>query len=111
MKLVTRSARLLSAMVAWGVLAGPALAAEEDAYVLILNGYDPYLPANLKMDSGMRANLANETARHIVLYSESLDAGRVTVESRDAELVALFTKKYSAQRIDVVVTVTKPAFA
>jgi signal transduction histidine kinase len=109
MKFVTRPARLLSALVALGILVGPALAAKEDAYVLILNGYDPYLPANLMMDSGMRANLANETARRIVLYSESLDAGRVTVESRDTELVALFTKKYSAQRIDVVVTVTKPA--
>jgi signal transduction histidine kinase len=87
----------------------PAWAAEEEAHVLILNGYDPYLPANLMMDSGMRANLANETARRIVLYSESLYAGRIAVESRDAELVALFTKKYGAQRIDVVVTVTKPA--
>jgi signal transduction histidine kinase len=94
---------------AWCMAALPVHAAEEEAHVLILNGYDPYLPANLMMDSGMRANLANETARRIVLYSESLDAGRVAVESRDAELVALFTKKYSAQRIDVVVTVTKPA--
>ncbi|MET0165322.1 MAG: ATP-binding protein [Vicinamibacterales bacterium] len=97
--------------IAWFCIcvAMPAWAAEEEAHVLILNGYDPYLPANLMMDSGMRANLANETARRIVLYSESLDAGRVAVESRDAELVALFTKKYGAQRMDVVVTVTKPA--
>ena len=87
----------------------PAWAAEEEAHVLILNGYDPYLPANLMMDSGMRANLANETTRRIVLHSESLDAGRSAVESRDAELVALFTKKFGARRIDVVVTVTKPA--
>ena len=54
-------------------------------------------------------DLANETSRRIVLYSESLDAGRFAVESREAELVALFTKKYSARRIDVVVAVTKPA--
>jgi signal transduction histidine kinase len=97
--------------IAWFFIcvAMPAWAAEEEAHVLILNGYDPYLPANLMMDSGMRANLANETARRIVLHSESLDAGRVAVESRDAELVALFAQKYGAQRIDVVVTVTKPA--
>ena len=64
-------------MVVLGSVVVPALAAEEEAHVLILNGYDPYLPANLMMDSGMRASLANETARRIVLYSESLDAGRV----------------------------------
>ena len=109
--LLTGTAAVAVRAIAWFCIcvATPAWAAEEEAHVLILNGYDPYLPANLMMDSGMRANLANETARHIVLYSESLDAGRVAVESRDAELVALFTKKYSAQRIDVVVTVTKPA--
>jgi signal transduction histidine kinase len=104
-----RVARTLALLGAWFMTALPVHAAEEEAHVLILNGYDPYLPANLMMDSGMRANLANETARRIVLYSESLDAGRGAVESRDAELVALFTKKYGAQRIDVVVTVTKPA--
>ena len=109
MKLLRHPACLLSAMVVLGSVVVPALAAEEEAHVLILNGYDPYLPANLMMDSGMRANLANESARRIVLYSESLDAGRVAVESREAELVALFTKKYGARRIDVVVAVTKPA--
>ena len=109
--LLTGTAFVAMRAFAWFCIcvATPAWAAEEEAHVLILNGYDPYLPANLMMDSGMRANLANETARRIVLYSESLDAGRVAVESRDAELVALFTKKYGAQRIDVVVTVTKPA--
>ena len=73
MKLLRRPACLLSAMVVLGIVVVPALAAEEEAHVLILNGFDPYLPANLMMDSAMRANLANETARRIVLYSESLD--------------------------------------
>ena len=76
--------------------------------MLILNGLDPYLPAYLETDSAMRANLANETARRIVLYSEPLDY-RFTVEPWEAELVAWLTKKYSARHIDVVVTVTKPA--
>jgi len=109
--LVTGTAAIAMRAIAWFCIcvATPAWPAEEEAHVLILNGYDPYLPANLMMDSGMRANLANETARRIVLHSESLDAGRITVESREAELVTLFTKKYGAQRIDVVVTVTKPA--
>ena len=87
----------------------PAYAAEEEARVLILNGSDPYLPAYLAIDSAMRASLANETARRIVLFSESLDAQRFPVEALEPEYLALLTKKYSALRIDVVVTVTQPA--
>ena len=79
------------------------------ACVLILNGSDPYLPAYLAIDSAMRASLANETARRIVLFSESLDAQRFPVEALEPEYLALLTKKYSALRIDVVVTVTQPA--
>ena len=93
-----------------GIIVVPALAAEEEAHVVILNGLDPYLPAYLVTDSAMRANLANETARRIVLYSEPLDY-RFPVESWEAELVALLTKKYSARHVDVVVAVTKPALA
>ena len=39
--------------------------------------------------SHMRASLANETTRRIVLYSEPLDAQRFAVESLEPELVAL----------------------
>src|SRR5678815_713351 len=87
----------------------PALAAEEEARVLILNGFDPYLPANLAIDTAMRATLSNEPARRIVLFSESLDAQRFPVEALEAEYLALLTKKYSALRIDVVVAVTQAA--
>ncbi len=87
----------------------PARAAEEEARVLILNGTDPYLPAYLLIDGAMRASLAKETARHIVLFSEPLDAQRFAVEKTEPEFTALFAKKYSALHIDVVVTVTRPA--
>jgi signal transduction histidine kinase len=87
----------------------PAPAAEEEARVLILNGFDPYLPANLAIDTAMRATLSNEPARRIVLFSESLDAQRFPVEALEAEYLALLTKKYSALRIDVVVAVTQAA--
>ena len=56
--------------------ASPALAAEEPARVLILNALDPYLPAYLAIDGAMRANLASETGRRIVLFSEPPDAQR-----------------------------------
>jgi signal transduction histidine kinase len=87
-----------------------ASAAEHPARVLILNALDPYLPAYLAIDGAMRANLASETGRRIVLFSEPLDAQRFAVEPLEPELLALLTKKYRALPIDVVVTVTKPAF-
>jgi signal transduction histidine kinase len=92
------------------MLALPARAADEAARVLILNGLDPYLPAYLAIDGAMRASLADETARRIVLYSEPLDTQRFAIEHMEPEEVALLTKKYSALPIDVVVTVTRPAF-
>ena len=88
----------------------PARAAEEAARVLVLNGLDPYLPAYLEIDGAMRASLADETARRIVLYSEPLDTQRFAIEHLEPEEVGLLAKKYGALPIDVVVTVTRPAF-
>lgn len=105
------AARMLGGPIAALCLAaGPACAAEQPARVLILNALDPYLPAFLAIDSAMRASLAKETERRIVLFSEPLDAQRFAVEPLEPELLALLTKKYKALPIDVVVTVTKPAF-
>ncbi len=92
------------------VIAVPVHAAEEEARVLILNALDPYLPAYQAIDSAMRAGLAAESTRRIVLYSEQLDAQRFAAEPLEPEVLALLTKKYRTLRIDVVVTVTKPAF-
>ncbi len=92
------------------VIAGPVHAAGEEARVLILNALDPYLPAYQAIDSAMRAGLAAEGTRRIVLYSEQLDAQRFAAEPLEPEVLALLTKKYRTLRFDVVVTVTKPAF-
>jgi signal transduction histidine kinase len=89
----------------------PVLAAGDEARVLILNGADPYLPAYLAVDAAMRASLADETARRIVFFSETLDAQRFSVEALEPEYVALLTKKYAALRFDVVVVVTPTALA
>ncbi len=93
------------------MVASPAFGAEEEARVLILNGLDPYLPAYMAIDSAMRANLAKETNKRIVLYSEPLDAQRFSGESLEPEVLALLTKKYKSVKIDVVVTVLQPALA
>ena len=110
MEWIRYAAYALGAIVVLCIAAVPADAAEEEARVLILNGLDPYLPAYLAIDSAMRASLANEAARRIVLYSELLDAQRFPVEYLEPEELALLAKKYRALPIDVVVTVTRPAF-
>ena len=110
MKSVQVAVSMLGMVAGLCIVAVPAYAAAEEARVLILNGLDPYLPAYLAIDSAMRASLANETTRRIVLYSEPLDAQRFAVESLEPELLALLAKKYRALHIDVVVTATKPAF-
>jgi C4-dicarboxylate-specific signal transduction histidine kinase len=110
MKWVRAAARMLSMVAGLLIAAAPAYAAGEEARVLILNALDPYLPAYLAIDAAMRASLAKETARRIVLYSELLDEQRFPGASLEPEILALLTKKYRTVHIDVVVTVTKPAF-
>src|SRR5690242_10246167 len=80
--------RILAMMVIFCITAAPACSAEQETRVLILNGLDPYLPAYLAIDAAMRASLANETSRRIVLYSEPLDAQRFAIEPRESEIVA-----------------------
>jgi signal transduction histidine kinase len=109
MKRAQARARVLGMIAGLCIAAVPAHAGEEEARVLILNALDPYLPAYQAIDSAMRASLAEETTKRIVLYSELLDAQRFATESLEPEVVALLTKKYRALRIDVVVTVTQPA--
>jgi len=103
------AAHVFGAVAGICIFTAPVAALAQEARVLILNGLDPYLPAYLAIDSAMRASLAGETARRIVLYSEPLDAQRFAVESLEPETLALLTKKYRSLNVDVVVTVTKPA--
>jgi len=98
------------AILGWFNGAVPAHAAEDEAHVVILNALDPYLPAFLAIDAATRASIAKETSRRIVLYPELLDAQRFPLEDLESEQVALLAKKYHALRVDVVVTVTRPAF-
>lgn len=87
----------------------PAWANDEEVRVLVLNSLDPYLPAYMAIDTAMRANLAEEKSKRIVLYSELLDAQRFSEESLEPEVLALLAKKYKSRKIDVVVTVMQPA--
>ena len=86
-----------------------ARAATEDARVLILNGSDAYLPAFLVIDGAMRARLADEGSRRILLFTETLDAQRFPIATFEAEYLALLDKKYRPQKIEVVVAFSRPA--
>ena len=105
------TACMMGSIVTLCSVAFPARAAENEARVLILNGADPYLPAYVAVDAAMRASLAEETARRIVFFSETLDAQRFSMEALEPEYVALLTKKYAALRFDVVVVVAPTALA
>jgi signal transduction histidine kinase len=102
------AALTLAIIAGWCVAVLPAHAAEDEARVVILNGFDPYLPSYMMMDSAMRASLAKESSKHIEFYYEQLDANRFAVGPRDPELFAALAKKYDGLQIDVVVTVMKP---
>jgi len=99
----------LMAALALCCIAVPLHAAEEEARVLMLYGLDPYLPPFLAMDKAMRANLASETDRRVIFFSESLDSQRFAMETLERELAALLEKKYGALRIDVVVAISRTA--
>ena len=91
------------------IAAAPVHAVEEEAHVLILNGLDPYLPAYIVIDGAMRASLANERTRRVVVFSESLDAQRFPLQTLEPEFPALLAKRYGGLRIDVVVVVSQVA--
>jgi signal transduction histidine kinase len=84
-------------------------AADEEAHVLILNGLGSDLPVYQAVDGAMRASLDKETSRRVVFYSESLDSQRFSMQALEPEFLQLFSKKYNALRIDVVVILSQNA--
>lgn len=92
-----------------GIVAAPASAAEQEARVLILNTADTSLPGHRVIENAMRASLDSDTTRQVAYFFESIDAYRFSMEALEPELLALFSKKYRALPIDVVVAVSRPA--
>jgi signal transduction histidine kinase len=90
---------------ALSIVVARAYATEQEGRVLILNGLDPYLPAYLAMDSGMRGRLATDTTKRILYFSESLDTQRFSMLDLEPDYVSLMTRKYSGLHIDVVVAI------
>jgi signal transduction histidine kinase len=101
---------LAAGLFAWlNIAAVPAHAVEEEAHVLMLNGLDPDLPAYRVSYRAMQESLANETPRRVVFFSESLDSQRFSMRGLEPAYLELFTQKYRALHIDVVVAVSQAA--
>jgi signal transduction histidine kinase len=77
--------------------------------VVILNGADPYLPAFVALDRGVReAILAGRTAP-TGFHAETLDMFRFPQAEIDGDVVALLRKKYRGLRVDVIVAASEIA--
>lgn len=78
---------------------------EETRRVVILNATDPYLPAFLALEQGLRATIQKDSAVPVELYAETLDMHRFPRTLLDHDVVALLQKKYRGLSVQVVVAV------
>jgi signal transduction histidine kinase len=71
--------------------------------VVVLNSTDPYLPAFIEVDRGLREAIRKHSGPLTELNAETLDMARFPGASFNDEIVALLTKKYHGLKVDVVV--------
>src|SRR5439155_1965041 len=77
-------------------------AAEPPWRVLILQGYDPWLPSTIQLDQAMRQALHASGPRLIDIYTEALDSGRFRSEELEDAFLALLRKKDARDKPGVV---------
>ncbi len=82
-------------------------AADKPAYVLIITGSDPYLPAFLSINEAMRAEVAQRSPRSVTWLHESTDSARFGLPA--PMLAELLARKYQGLPIEAVVLATEPA--
>ena len=75
----------------------------EGRRVVILNSTDPYLPAFVEIDRGLREAIREHSGPLTELNAETLDMARFPGESFNDEIVALLKKKYHRLKVNVVV--------
>jgi len=76
---------------------------EEARRVVILNGADPYLPAFVALDRGVREAIVAGSEAPVGFHAETLDMFRFPQSRIDGDLLALLRKKYRGLKVDVVV--------
>lgn len=86
----------------------PVVGAEDKpAYVLVITGSDPYLPAFLSINEAMRAEVAQHSSRSVTWLHESTDSVRFGLPA--PMLAELLARKYQGLPIEAVVLATEPA--
>jgi len=86
----------------------PETMADDHAHVLVITGIDPYLPAFVAIDRGMRTAMAQVHRGSVAWLYESIDVIRLG-GAPGPELADLLAKKYEGTRIDAVVLIAEPA--
>lgn len=103
----------LRASVLAGVAAlclGVAPAAHAVKNVLLLFPYEDALGTNAPLRSGM-SEVLHAAGERVEVYSEFLDAARFPTPDDEQSMVEFLRRKYTANRIDLVVTIGQPAYA
>ncbi len=83
----------------------PVSLQDDPPRVVILTGADPSQPAVLVQIKTLRDTLGLATPKAAEVYLESLDGFRFGSEDLTPEFLALVKKKYSGQRVDLVIVV------
>ncbi|HMO45987.1 MAG TPA: ATP-binding protein [Rubrivivax sp.] len=91
------------------LLAGPPAhgATDTPAYVLVITGSEPYLPAFLTINDAMRAEVAKRSPRRVIWLHESTDSLRFGVPA--PTLADLLARKYQGLPIEALVLASEPA--
>lgn len=102
----------LAAAVALSSASAFALAQPADSAlrrVVILNTADPYLPAFVVLDRGVREAILSERGVLTTFHAETLDMYRFPQAQLDNDVVALLRKKYRDLKVDVIVAAAEIA--
>ncbi len=104
-----------AALVLWGVGVRPMRAqapvtTETAKTVLVLYSDDRLLPANIAVDSAIRATFASDSGLTVQLFSEFLDVNRFPDSSQSALAQSYLRQKYRSRSPDLIISAGGPAF-
>jgi signal transduction histidine kinase len=106
-RLKSRAPVLVGVAALWLALAPAAHAVQ---HVLLLFPYEDSLGTNAPLRSGM-GEVFHGSAERVEVYSEFLDSARFPTAEDEQSMVTFLRNKYSAETIDLVVTIGQPAYA
>lgn len=112
----TRGATVAACAMAFALSVAPTTASAQTLTadgatrrVVILNTADPYLPAFIALDHGVRDAIVSGRETLTSLHAEPLDMYRFPQAEIDGDVVALLGKKYRGLRVDAIVAAAEIA--